>query len=485
MTPKEPTGGRATGTSFKGAFMYYTHDKRGEGEDMRLTSDRVAWAEYRNLATDDPHLASSIMAATAANQSELKKAAGVPLPKKGESDQVVYHYSLGWHPDEAKGLTKPEMLRAANESIRALSAEHCQAAIIAHNDTAHPHVHVILNRVNPETGEMLNLWQSQKRLSKWAMAYEQERGKVLCESRVENWNKRAAGETVHADKARAYHHHDQAKKLGHANDNDTAKTKAEQSRKDSDLSAYGEKQRHRHKSEWEALSKNYQDGKAAISRRHRQTNAAGRTAYQQAAHDVREQFKPLRSALGRKQWGELMDFEKRERRLSGKLENALAAVRHARTLDPDSSRGFMSMSFNFLTSSKARKATLEKLHRSEWQNLNAAQKAEIGAATQKVKADQQAAYKAHRRSFNSDRQSLIDKQDAEKADLRRKWQNRKIERSRAFKIAAQAQTLKKEAKAHQRANTDEAKRDFQQADQPKKQRRTRKRSRSRKISDED
>jgi len=473
MTPKEPKGGRATGTSFKGAFMYYTHDKREDGETVRLSSDRVAWMEYRNLATDDPHLASSIMAATAANQTSLKQAAGVPLPKKGESDQVAYHYSLGWHPSEAEGLSKSEMMRAANESIRAMGAEHCQAAIIAHNDTAHPHVHIVLNRVNPETGEMLDLWQSQKRLSKFAMAYEQERGQVFCDKRIENWNARAQGQTVHAEKDNPHHKHDQVQALGHANDNDAAKIKAEQVRKDARLAAFGKTMHGRHSNEWEALSQRYQAGKAAISRRHPDSP----TPNQQAAGDVRAQFKPLRSTLGKQQWREMKDFEKREKYLSGKLENAIAAVKHARALGRESSRGFMSGAFNFLISGTARKASLEKLHRAQWRNLNAGQSAEIGAAVKQVKQDQQAALKARRITFSSDRQNLIDKQAAEKADLQRKWKTRKSERLRAFKIIRTGERLKEEAKVAPERSKGQERAKFNKATRAKRKRKGRVRKR--------
>ncbi|PCH51233.1 MAG: hypothetical protein COC20_05820 [Cellvibrionales bacterium] len=122
MVPKEPKGGRATGTSFKGAFLYYTHDKREEGENVRLSSGRVEWMEYRNLATDNPHIASSIMTATARQQDALKREAGASVAGN-KSDQVVFHYSLAWHPDEKDGLSKDEMLRAADQSIKALGAD--------------------------------------------------------------------------------------------------------------------------------------------------------------------------------------------------------------------------------------------------------------------------------------------------------------------------------------------------------------------------
>jgi hypothetical protein len=50
MVPAITEGGR----SFKGAALYYLHDKRKPGEAERLTSERVAWTHTLNLATDDP-----------------------------------------------------------------------------------------------------------------------------------------------------------------------------------------------------------------------------------------------------------------------------------------------------------------------------------------------------------------------------------------------------------------------------------------------
>ena len=458
MVPKEPKGGRATGTSFKGAFLYYTHDKREEGENVRLSSGRVEWMEYRNLATDDPHLASTIMAATAKSQNDLKRQAGASLAGN-KSDKTVYHYSLGWNPSEKDGLTKAEMLRAADESLRALGAEGNQAALIAHNDTAHPHVHVIINRVHPETGKMLDLWNSQKTLSKWAMAYEQERGQVFCDKRVENWNERAKDKTVFAEKDNAYHKHDQAQSLGHANDNDATKIKADQSRKDAELAGFGKKMHSRHSNEWKLYSQRYHAGKEQIKGRHKN----GKTPYQQATADVKAQFKPLRSHLGKQQWHETKDFERREKRLMGKLENAIAAVRYAKALGRDDSKGFMSSAFNFIISSKARAASLQKLHAAQWRDINAGQRAEVGAAVKQAKIDQQASLKAHRASLGSDRQVLKDKQAAERADLQRKWGKRKIERNRAFEILRKRESLKKEAKATERPSRGQQRAEFNRA----------------------
>ena len=52
----------AQGRSFKGAMAYYTHDKRAPGPEggaavsgpHPASSERVAWTETRNIASDRP-----------------------------------------------------------------------------------------------------------------------------------------------------------------------------------------------------------------------------------------------------------------------------------------------------------------------------------------------------------------------------------------------------------------------------------------------
>ena len=174
----------ARGTSFKGAAAYYLHDKRQEGEHTRNTSDRVAWTQTRNLMSDDPGFAMRLMAATAMDKDRLKKAAGVRnTGNKSKGD--VYAYSLSWHPDEQGKFDKAQMLEAVDQSIKALGAQDHQAVIVAHNDESHPHVHVIVNLVHPETGKNLGLSHDRKKLDKWAYAYRRSRGeeRMYCPGR--------------------------------------------------------------------------------------------------------------------------------------------------------------------------------------------------------------------------------------------------------------------------------------------------------------
>jgi len=473
MTPKASEGGRATGTSFNGVFQYLTHDKRHEGEAVRETTDRVDWQEYRNLMADDSDTAWRVMAATSRQQDTLKRDAGQSLAGN-KSDKVVFHYSLGWHPDEKDGLTKDEMLRAADESIKALGAEGHQAAIIAHNDTKHPHLHVVINRVNPEHGKMLDLWKYQERLSKWALGYEQERGLIYCEQREANWERRDLGEAFSADRGEAYHRHDQAKGLGHGNDNDTHKIMAEQQAKDSALSKAGEAMHERHSKQWKDLSHWYAKGKAKIA-----GTSAGNapTPFQKARAQIKEQYRPLWGNHYATQRAETQAFKRREKRLLGKLENVVAAVRMDKKLAASDKGHAQASLFNFLTSSKARADALERLHAAQTRQLGTRQNADVDAAIGKIKRDQQEAYKAHRQRFSTKREVLKSEQAQGKQELRQQWQERHQERSRVLDVVRRMETLKKERKATQEALGGQHTKEFNKAAKPKRQRKGRVRKR--------
>ena len=103
------------------------------------------------------------------------------------------HYSLNWAKDEKPD--RKEMQRAAAESLKALGMERHQALIVSHRD-GQPHVHVIANRVEPESGKAAGLNRSKLKLSKWAERYEREQGKIRCPERERNNKRREAGKRV-------------------------------------------------------------------------------------------------------------------------------------------------------------------------------------------------------------------------------------------------------------------------------------------------
>lgn len=111
-----------------------------------LERDRVAWSVSRNLPTDDPELAARIMRATAAQNVRV--------------DKPVYHLALSFDPTDV--VDRAAMERVADRVLAALRLEEHQVVIVAHKDRGHPHVHLLVNRVHPETGRVWSRWQDQR-----------------------------------------------------------------------------------------------------------------------------------------------------------------------------------------------------------------------------------------------------------------------------------------------------------------------------------
>ena len=180
----------AGGASFAGVAKYCLHDARDRFEGGQPeTAERVEWAETRNLASR-PERAAGQMAATANAAPELKRLAGISGAGR-KLEKPVLHYTLAWPKDERPD--RAEMRWAADQTLKALGLERHQALIVAHNDKAHPHVHVIANRVDPETGKAANLRGDRLKLSRWAERWERERGQVKCPERARNNAERGKG----------------------------------------------------------------------------------------------------------------------------------------------------------------------------------------------------------------------------------------------------------------------------------------------------
>lgn len=201
------------GTSFKGAALYYLHDKKS------LTNDRVEFTRTQNLATDNPEMAWKMMAFTAMRHNEIKKGAG-RSSTGNKLRKSVYTYILSWQPSEelsqepAHAPTNEEMIKAGLDTLKILRLHEHESMIVGHNDTEHPHLHVIVNRVHPETGIVNTHSKDYTKLSDWAENYELEQGKILCHKRVENNERRRNGEYVkyREDKNKAEYHRWQREK---------------------------------------------------------------------------------------------------------------------------------------------------------------------------------------------------------------------------------------------------------------------------------
>ena len=167
----------SSGKSFKGLATYLTHDPEAK------TNERVGWTHTLNLANDHVPSAVDEMLWTARNAELLKQEAGIRAGGRA-TENPVKHLSLNWAPDDKP--TREHMIETTEDFLRHMKWQEHQAVLVAHNEKAFAHVHVILNVIHSETGLRLDDNFERRRAQAWALEYERERGHIYCEQRLLN-----------------------------------------------------------------------------------------------------------------------------------------------------------------------------------------------------------------------------------------------------------------------------------------------------------
>jgi hypothetical protein len=134
-------GKTGSGAGFGGLTRYLFNGKQDD-----LNPGRVLWTSIRELALDDPREAALVMRMTA----------------QGQTDKPVQHFSISLAPGEH--LPPQQWEQVIDTTLRDLKLEGHQALVVAHQDTAHEHVHIMVNRVHPETHLAWDRWQDRPRL---------------------------------------------------------------------------------------------------------------------------------------------------------------------------------------------------------------------------------------------------------------------------------------------------------------------------------
>lgn len=143
-----------TGRSFRGAVAY---NLRGHHNNNH---NKCAWWDMRNVPGDDPELGATMMEATSRLSTRV--------------DAPVLHFSIDWHPDEKP--TQERSRKAADAVLERLGLGDHQSLIFCHQDAAHPHIHLVVNRVHPETGKAWAHWKSKEKIEKAVRATAEELG---------------------------------------------------------------------------------------------------------------------------------------------------------------------------------------------------------------------------------------------------------------------------------------------------------------------
>lgn len=411
------------GSSFKGAAMYLLHDK-----DRATTSDRVAWTATRNLATDNAHAAWRICAATAMSQERLKAEAGVKNTGR-KSSNAVLHVTLSWHPAEAEGLTRDEMMRAASGAIRALGAEDRQTLLVAHDDEPQPHVHLLINRVSPVDGRMLSSSKERLRISKFALEYEQERGQILCEARAIAWKARDRSEYTRGEPDKPRHIHE----LEAANqDHPRAKAiAAEQKKLDYALARKTRELRARQADRLAALDAGHKHASARIV-------ADATTAIAGEKDRIRAAYRPAWTARFHERQAALRAFERRESHLLGRVSNALRAVDFGSLLSGSHTgserRTALSRAYNAMSSSGGRLEGLERAEAVKDRALERRQNADEARAVGDITNRRDRKLAERRALYRAERASLLLTHRLERAANRAEWRTRTEQRQLAWDV---------------------------------------------------
>jgi hypothetical protein len=402
------------GKSFKGLSAYLLHDA-----NKAETAERVAWAQTFNLDEAPAERAWRLMAGTALSADQLKAAAGI---KKGpRAKNTVLHFSLNFNPDD--NPSEELQRKAAMSALKALGLDAYQALAVAHNDTKHRHVHLMVNLINPENGVSAaskqpdgtpsKLSNTKRKLSRWAQQFEREHGLIVTEGRIENANRRAQGEQIDARrKDRQQYEQQRHESKDRRRDylrqgfDEQAKTIAER----------GRDQRERHKLEWDALRTSYKAQKDALFQTSKQEGKA-------AAEKIRQDSQSLWDGLFMRQKSEGQDFWRGEKSAIGKIWHGAAVVKSR--AKSESLLGAFVAAF----SQQNRREIIDRQHKRERDQLGRKIRAQVAAEFAEISHTRKERANAARVEYLAQCALLKQQQDEERQKLRQMWQQHNLDRA--------------------------------------------------------
>jgi hypothetical protein len=225
-----------------------------------------------------------------------------------------------------------------------------------------------------------------------------------------------------------------------SNDNVARRVRDEAKTRTAKLASDSAAMTKRHGVEWDVLRKAYKDRKDDITARSKQAGTRVRK-------EIGESYTPAWRDLYRQQFRERRSFDEREKRLAGKIANAMEAIRHRRDIDPENSRGWMSAAFAFITSKAARVKAIETIHAREKAELKRTQKQATDRAMTEVRQSRKGFLARALDSFGIEREALITRQAADKDEMKARWREEHDSRTRSFGTIVQAASYRKTAEA--------------------------------------
>lgn len=421
------------GTSFKGALDYYLHDK-----GTKQTAERVGFVHTLNIVTKGPYQAWREMMVTAESADQLKVESGRrPSPKK--NTQPVYCFSLNWHPDDHPA--KAHMLETALDAIKLLGAEDRQVVIVEHTDEPHPHVHITINMIHPETGMSLDLHNDEYRLERWADSYELHMGVIRSPNRRAKFAALEQGRKPSPRPKTPKHHNRPAAKVATANDNATATARARAIQDDfreyaARLKATQEQAWKRRASEQRQLWTDYRTARQAVYARHK-VGIDRIYKHKRDRNALPLSIQGFRDWKETREWKKLMErlkaekrrFEYRERTLLGFVGNAIRLIRPGMER---SGKGLLPMLFALLVSGEQRRQLLLVKQDLAKKALSEKQFGSRKVRAEKIRLVRDAQFAALSAAFDIQKQALEQRHAREIATQKAEWKALSIERKRLW-----------------------------------------------------
>ena len=283
---------------------------------------------------------------------------------------------------------------------------------------------IMINRVSPEDGRMLSSSKEKLALSKWAEAYERERGHIWCEERVLNNKARARGEFTRAAKDKPRHIFETeaaAKRASNDNRKEAQAVRDELKAKDAALSKEQRATAARHKAERAKLDVDHKARAVEIK-------AQAQQAYGQAKARIRAEYRPLFREQYRQAEEQRKAFEARETRLTGKIQNAMDAMGYARQARGEDQGAGIGNVFRFMSSAGARREALVRMHDAFEREIAGRQDAAIREAKTDIVKSCNMLLQENRQRFVAEKGQMDLAHKADSAALRSKWKTRTEER---------------------------------------------------------
>ena len=165
------------GRGITGSLAYVMGQGNDEnGKRIELVPGETSRADILGAQNIGFEIESAADLDLARRMMEWNGAAENQASKWRKCEKDCLHASLSWEPGQ--NPTRDEMTAAAQGFLKELGMETAQAIFVAHDDTAHKHLHIVASRIDPATGLTFSQADDFTKAQSWGLYYEREHGQI-------------------------------------------------------------------------------------------------------------------------------------------------------------------------------------------------------------------------------------------------------------------------------------------------------------------